>query len=212
MQHVVVGNNMKKLIALLLISVLLGCNSISENKKIEITEKSELSEKEKGENEEWNFKTHLDKAIEYPLKKLNRKPISESKSETLRIWRFPGGGAVFEQMLEFKKANSELTFHSYLIEEYEKENKLSKLNFTKRINERGIISELKSIISDSEFIKTEDSEKYCEPFLGCADVYLVEFTNGNKTNKFIINHNIEKCDNKKAKNSKKIFKIMNEII
>jgi len=203
---------MKKLIALLLISVLLGCNSISENKKIEITEKSELSEKEKGENEEWNFKTYLDNAIEYPLKKLNRKPISELKSETLRIWKFPGGGAVFEQMLEFKKANSELTFHSYLIEEYEKENKLSKLNFTKRINERGIISELKSIISDSEFIKTEDSEKYCEPFLGCADVYLVEFTNGNKTNKFIINHNIEKCDNKKAKNSKKIFKIMNEII
>jgi len=203
---------MKKLIALLLISGLFGCNSISEKKKIEITEKSELSEKEKGENEEWNFKTYLDNAIEYPLKKLNRKPISELKSETLRIWKFPGGGAVFEQMLEFKKANSELTFHSYLIEEYEKENKLSKLNFTKRINERGIISELKSIISDSEFIKTEDSEKYCEPFLGCADVYLVEFTNGNKTNKFIINHNIEKCDNKKAKNSKKIFKIMNEII
>ena len=209
-----VGNNMKRLIALLLISVLFGCNSISENKKIEITVKSELTEKEKGENEEWNFKTYLEKAIEYPLKKLNRKPISELKSETLRIWRFPGGGAVFEQMLEFKKANSELTFHSYLIEDFEneKENQLSELNFSKRINEKGIISELKSIISDSDFIETEDSEKYCEPFWGCADVYLVEFTNGNETNKFIINHNVEKCDNKKAENSKKIFEIINDII
>ena len=203
---------MNRLIALLLILLIFGCNSISEKKKSEITEKSELNEKEKGDNDEWNFKEYLDKEIEYPLKKLNRKSISELKSETLRIWRFPGGGAVFEQMLEFNKTNSELTFHSYLIEEFEKENQLSKLNFSKKINEKGIISELKSIISDSEFIEAQDSEKYCEPFWGCADVYLVEFTNGNKTTKFIINHNIEKCDNKKAENSKKIFKIMNEII
>ncbi|WP_130287498.1 hypothetical protein [Aquimarina brevivitae] len=205
---------MNRLISVLLILMIFGCNSISEKKKSEINERSELKEKVKEENEEWNFKKHLDNEIEYPLKKLNRKPISELKSETLRIWRFPGGGAVFEQMLEFNKSNSELTFHSYLIEdfEYEKENQLSKLNFSKKISEKRIISELKSIISDSEFIETEDSEKYCEPFLGCADVYLVEFTNGNKTNKFIINHNFEKCDNKKADNSKKIFKIMNEII
>jgi hypothetical protein len=205
---------MNRLIALLLILMIFGCNSVSEKKKSEITEKSELNERDNGENDEWNFKEYLEKEIEYPLKKLNRESISELKSETLRIWRFPGGGAVFEQMLEFKKTNSELTFHSYLIEEFEKEkeNQLSELNFSKRINEKGIISELKSIISDSEFIETEDSEKYCEPFWGCADVYLVEFTNGKKTNKFIINHNIEKCDNEKAENSKKIFKIMNKII
>jgi hypothetical protein len=205
---------MNRLIALLLILMIFGCNSVSEKKKSEITEKSELNERDNGENDEWNFKEYLEKEIEYPLKKLNRESISELKSETLRIWRFPGGGAVFEQMLEFKKTNSELTFHSYLIEEFEKEkeNQLSELNFSKRINEKGIISELKSIISDSEFSATEDSEKYCEHFWGCADVYLVEFTNGKKTNKFIINHNIEKCDNEKAENSKKIFKIMNKII
>ena len=203
---------MNRIIPLLLILVLFGCNSISENKKSEITEKSRLNEKNTGENEEWNFKEYLTKEIKYPLKKLNRKPISELKSETLRIWRFPGGGAAFEQMLEFKKSNSKLTFHSYLLEEYEKEKELSKLNFSKVIKEKGFISVLESVISDSNFIKTEDSEKYCEPFWGCADVYFVEFTNGKKTNKFIINHNVEKCDNKKAENSKKIFKIMNEII
>jgi len=48
------------------------------------------------------------------------------KTKTLRIWRLPVSGAVFQQMLEFKESNSELTFHSYLLEEYEKEKESAK--------------------------------------------------------------------------------------
>jgi len=203
---------MNKLITILIISLIFGCKNIPENKKTELIEKFELSKKIIESKEELDFKKYLDKEIQYPLKKLNLKPITDLNSKILRIWRFPGGGAAFEQMLEFKNSDSELTFHSYLLEEFKNEVELSELNFSKKINEQGIIKELKSIISDSNFIETEDSEKYCEPFWGCADLYYVEFTNGESVGKFIINHNIEKCNNKKAENSKEIYKIMNIII
>ena len=203
---------MNRLIIFLLISVVFGCESTLNSKRVELIENSELKEKAIEEIKEWDFKEYIDAEIQYPLKKLNLKPITQLKSETLRIWKFPGGGSAFEQMLEFHELTSELTFHTYLTEEFEDEKEFSEFSFSKSIKDKEIISELKSIISEPNFIKTEDSGSYCKPFLGCGDSYFVEFTNGKEIGRFSIDFKIEECDNIKAKNSKKILQIMTEII
>ncbi|MBJ2172745.1 hypothetical protein JBL43_00755 [Aureibaculum sp. A20] len=203
---------MNKLIAILLIFLIFGCKNISNNNKAELTEKPELTEKSPEQTEKWDFKHYLTKEIQYPLEKMNRKSISELDTGTLRVWRFPGGGAAFEQMLEFKESNSELTFHSYVDEKYETEIELAELNFSETIVDKGIKEKLKAIISDPNFINTEDSEKYCEPSWSCSDVYFIQYTNGKEIGQFVVNHNIEGCDNNNVENSKNIFKIMNKVV
>ena len=189
---------MKKLIPFIILILIFGCKNSSEN-KTEIVK-------------ELDFNKHLTDQINYPLKKLNLKPITELKSKTLRIWKFPGGGAAFEQMIEFNKAKSELIFHSYLLEEYENYAELSKLNFSKIVNDAKLKNELNSVISNSDFINTKNSDEYCKPFIGCAELFLIEFTDGKIITKFTISHDIEKCVNPKAENAKRIFKIVNQIL
>jgi hypothetical protein len=114
---------MKKLILILILVTISGCKNTSENKQSEFIEDSD-------------FEKSMSEQFDYGLKKMNLKPISEVKSKTIRIWKFPGGGAAFEQMIEFNKSTSELIFYSYLLKEYENKSELSGLNFTKIISDK----------------------------------------------------------------------------
>jgi len=199
---------MKKLLAFLLALGIIGCQSSLKKNEKETSKMAEIVSEKNIESQEPNFENHL----EFPIKKLNLKSIEKSKYENLRIWKFPGGGAIFEQMLEYKKESSELTLHSYLIEKYKDKENFSHLNYSKKIENKFFTNELVSIIKNPEFILSKNVEEYCGMFLGCADFYLVEFTNGKKTIKFTINENIANCDNPKAENLKRIYNLMNKII
>ncbi|UII20563.1 hypothetical protein [Fulvivirga ligni] len=190
--------------------VILGCSDSPNDDKPNTEVRSEPNKSD--EISDWNFKEYLSKQISYPLETLKLKRISQLNSETLRVWRFPGGGAAFEQLLEYNKQDSELNFHSYVLEDFKDIGELKDLNYTKVIKDNLLIDNLKSIVSKFDLLKTQDSEQYCEGVLGCADVYLVEYTNGEQTNKFIINHNIEECDVLKAEGLKKIFVIMQRVM
>jgi hypothetical protein len=189
-----------RLFACITITILYGCNEISDKKNIELIEKNNQS----------NLNKELKKGTTSPLVRLNLKPIDKLNSKTLRIWKYPGGGSAVRQILEFN--DSILTYYSYVINGYENRPRLSKFNFIKHINEKEIKEELELIISDSGFMKTKNSNKYCEEIWDCSDSYLIEFTNGKETMKFSMNEDIENCDNKQVENSKKIYKIVNQII
>ena len=203
---------MKKLIISIIFTLILGCNNSSENRQPDlVNNKTEVFE-------ETEFKKYLNKDIDSTLKKLNLKPLADFKSKIIRIWIFPGGGADYEQMIEYNSLTSELIFYSILFKQLENTTEISNLSYTKELgfsktlNDRKIKRKIKAIISKSDFKNTKDSDEYCVPFDGCADLYYVEYTDGEKVIQFTISHDIEKCDNPKAKNLLKIFKIANEVI
>lgn len=183
---------MNKTILFLIILALFGCKNFTKKNKPELFDFYDLKEKKL-------------------INKEFKKPISELKFPTLRIWKFLGGGAVFGQVLEFKESSSSLVFYSYLLDDFKEKNEFIHLNFSKKILEKVFIKEIKSIISDPNFINSEDSRNYCKPIIGCSDTHIIEYKNGDTLLKFFIDDNIQECDNKKAIISKKLFKIMTQI-
>tara|TARA_R110001606_G_C15157764_1_gene626623 strand:+ start:69 stop:644 length:576 start_codon:yes stop_codon:yes gene_type:complete len=183
---------MKKIIPFLFILILIGCKNVSEKNKTELFKNSGLKN-------------------ESQIIREFSKPISELNSKTLRIWKFLGGGAIFGQVLEFKESNSTLIFHSYLLENFADKNEFFHLNFSKNIKEKEFIEEIKSIINNSNFMTSEDSRNYCEPFFSCSDTHIIEYTNGENILKFIIEDDIEECEDKRAILSKRLFKLMTQI-
>src|SRR5699024_6414854 len=110
---------------------------------------------------------------------------------------------------------------TFLIELVEKED-LTDLKFDKKefsniensekIKDNEIIKKLNKITSDPNFLHIEDYDKFCESILIDGNVFLVEFTNGNKTNTFTLDDSIESCDNEKAESSKSLYKIISQFI
>ena len=84
---------MKKFI-LLISFILLACNNSKTENQIELNNQNENPETE------LLLKSQLVKSQNFALNKLKLNSISKLKSTTLRIWRFPGGGACFEELYE----------------------------------------------------------------------------------------------------------------
>lgn len=103
--------------------------------------------------------------------------------EILRIWRFPEGGAVFEELIEITNSNGIYngTKYTYIIEPYRKDKKFNEFRETK-------ILDLKKE-SPSRFMNSRLLHKDVEPTANerdnwHADSYRVEYRKGNQAHFF----------------------------
>ena len=91
-----------KIFTLSILLILFACkNNKDENQ-------NEFNKQKENSKIELRLKNELIKNQNFALKKLKLKPISKLNSKTLRIWRFPGGGAIFEEIYELNIDEKEL--------------------------------------------------------------------------------------------------------
>ncbi|NIK93606.1 hypothetical protein GZ212_15705 [Mangrovimonas sp. CR14] len=186
---------MKKIIQYIVFTICIGCLNNSSDFHTSQFEATKT-----------NVNKYLLNEIQYPLHKLNLMPISKLSTNTIRIWKFPGAGAAYEEMVEYNIDTSHLRLFSYLIKEMEEEENLSNLNFTKKINDQKIKNELRKVIESINFDKIKDSDKYCKSSLGCSDIFLFQHTNGKRITNFTILPDIINCNNPESATHKEILK------
>lgn len=117
------------------------------------------------------------------LKKLDVISIFNS-DEVLRIWRFPEGGAAFEELFEFRREDHKwyLNRYTYLIDEFSNEKSLQKLRKRKEIKLDGLGFEVSSYVNKRLLYKNvlnDSDQKKC-----LCDSYRAEYRLGNQGNIF----------------------------
>ena len=191
-----------KLNILLLILTLISCKdkASSELKKPEL--KLEISQIEKKELN----KTQKLKTIPNDLKKLGKFDFFDS-DEILRIWRFPEGGVVFEELIELKRKGKEWSSirYTYLLDEYIEKPEYQKFRKKQNLNlKKEQILEFSNKKLLQENLKPTEESQIC-----ICDFYLGEYRLNNKQKYFEFfldekgNNNISKVN---------LIKFLNEII
>jgi hypothetical protein len=191
-----------KLNILLLILILISCKekANSELKKPEL--KLEISHIKKKELKE----TQKLKTIPEDLKKLGEFDFFDS-DEILRIWRFPEGGVVFEELIEIKRNGKEWSSirYTYLLDEYIEKPEFQKFRKKQTLNlkkEQVLKFINKKLLQEN--LKPTEKDQIC-----ICDFYLGEYRLNNQQNYFEFfldekgNNNISKVN---------LIKILNEII
>lgn len=187
---------------LLLILTLISCKNQSNSE----LNKGELkTEDTQIENKEFK-KVNKPKTIPNDLRKFGVFDFFNS-DEIMRIWRFPEGGAVFEELIEIKRNGKEWSSirYTYLLDEYiekpeyqkfrKKQNlKLSRKQISKFVNKKLLKENIKPTIEDQICI---------------CDMYLVEYRLEKDENyfKFFLD---EKGNNNVSKVN--LMNFLNEII
>lgn len=193
---------MKNKITLMILILFFSCNQRKDEDK--------LNFKKNTTKEDSLIQKIFENEKHYALSKLKLKPLKELKNKTLRIWRFPGGGAIFAELYELNIDKSELKFYSYLIREINKNEteNLSELEFERNIKDEKIINDLIKITNQNSFLNIAKYNEYCKKTIACGDSYYVEFTNL-ETNKFFkINNDIKKCNNENLQKLKNFYSII----
>ena len=184
---------------LLLILTLVSCKNQSNSELNKSEFKDEIIRTEKEELKE-NKKL---KTIPNDLRKFGDFDFFNS-DEIMRIWRFPEGGAVFEELIEIKRNGKEWNSirYTYLLDEYinkpeyqkfrkNKNLKLSRKQISKFVNKELLKENIKSTIENQICIcdmylveyRLEKDENYFDFFLdekgnsNVAKVNLMNFLN-----------------------------------
>lgn len=147
------------------------------------------------------------KQVPADLNRLGVTPFYEP-DEILRIWRFPEGGAAFEEMIDFIKKDQSWTVikYTYLVEEFRHDTQLKKIRNRITLTDKDIIDKIPLFINkDLQLRDTQLSPDgiYIE------DLFQAEYRLGDKVYKFDI-----ALSEKGIKNKSKIelIKILNRII
>lgn len=197
---------MKKVFILLIFFQFLSCNNNKVENKIN-------AEKEISKNE-LLLKNLLIKKQKSILKKLNLNDISKLNSKTLRIWRFPGGGAVFQEIYDLNIDKKELKLYSSLIENVNsiESKKLLKLEYQKVIENKELTENLIKFLKEKSILKFKNIEDYCENHLGCGDSFLIEYKDNFGQNTFSIDEGIKKCQNENSESPKQLLELIENIV
>ena len=103
--------------------------------------------------------------------------------EILRIWRFPEGGAVFEELIEITNSNSIYsgTKYTYIIEPYRKDKRFHKFRKTRRLklDRESVLSFMNNRLLHKDVEPTEN-----ESDAWLADLFRVEYRKGNQAHFF----------------------------
>jgi hypothetical protein len=129
--------------------------------------------------------------------------------DIMRIWRFPEGGAVFEELIEIKRNGKEWNSirYTYLLEEYSEKPEFQSFRKKQNLNlKKEQILELFNNKLLQENIKPTKEDQIC-----ICDMYLVEYRFDNQEYYFEFNL-IEEGNENSAKINLMSFlnKIMNE--
>ncbi|MFI2741483.1 hypothetical protein ACG2LH_01975 [Zhouia sp. PK063] len=146
------------------------------------------------------------KSIPSDLKKFGISDFYEP-DEILRVWRFPEGGAVFEELIEIKRNGKKWNSirYTYLLDEFSEKTEFQSLR------KKQILNLKKEQIL--EFTNKELLQKNVKPnkenqiFL--SDMYLAEYRNGNQVNYF--KFNLEESGNNN-RSKIKLITFLNRII
>ncbi len=187
---------------LLLILTLISCKNQSNselNKGELITEITQIENKELK-------KVNKPKTIPNDLRKFGVFDFSDS-DEIMRIWRFPEGGAVFEELIEIKRNGKEWNSirYSYLLEEYSDRPEFQSLRKKQNLNLKK--DQILKFINKKllqENIKPTKEDKIC-----ICDLYLTEYRFDNQENYFEFNLSEEENENSAKIN---LISFLNEII
>ncbi|QNM84612.1 hypothetical protein H9W90_10430 [Polaribacter pectinis] len=187
---------------LLLILTLVSCKNQSKSELNKVELKKEIAQIEKEELKEVNKL----KTIPNDLRKLGAFDFFDS-DEIMRIWRFPEGGAVFEELIEIKRNGKEWSSirYTYLLDEYIDKPEYQKFRKkqTLKLKKEQILEFInKKLLQEN--IKPTKEDQIC-----LCDIYLAEYRLNNEQNYFEFflreegNKNISKVN---------LMKFLNEII
>jgi hypothetical protein len=162
---------------LLLILTLISCKNQSNSELNKGELKTEITQIEKKELKEVNKL----KTIPNDLRKFGVFNFYDS-DEIMRIWRFPEGGAVFEELIEIKRNGKEWSSirYTYLLDEYIEKPEYQKIRKkqTLKLKEEQIIEFInKKLLQEN--IKPTKEDQIC-----LCDIYLLEYRFDNKHNYF----------------------------
>lgn len=150
----------------------------------------------------------------FGIKQLGIDEIEKEKTDKLRIWRFPEGGVVFEEMYEMDITTRTLEMNSYLIENLtmtDREENLD-LNFSRKIESLQISDELASLIDNSNFHLSIGYDKYCDYIPYLSDYYLIEIRHYNKINRFGLGEEIKDCEKEEVEKMKKLYEVITKLV
>ena len=146
------------------------------------------------------------KTIPHDLRKFGFFDFYNS-DEILRIWRFPEGGAVFEELIEIKRNGKKWnsTRYTYLLEEYSDKSEFQSLRKKQNLNlEKEQILEFVNKKLFQENIKPTKEFQIC-----ICDIYLAEYRFGNQEKYFEFNLSEEGNENSAKIN---LMSFLNKII
>jgi hypothetical protein len=127
----------------------------------------------------------------------------------LRVWRFPEGGAVFEELIEIKRNGNEWNSirYTYLLDEFSDRTEFQSLRKKQVLNlKKEEILEFTNKILLLKNIKLKDESR-----VNLSDMYLAEYRNENQENYFEFNLSEQGNKNPSKINLIKFLnKIMNE--
>jgi len=187
---------------LLLILTLVSCKNQSNSELNNEKLKTEIAQLEKEELNE----VKKPKTIPNDLQKFEISDFFDS-DEIMRIWRFPEGGAVFEELIEIKRNGKEWNSmrYTYLLDEFSDRSEFQSLRKKQTLN-----LEKEEILA---FINKDLFQKNIKPTIKnqifISGMYLVEYRFDNQENYFELN-----LREKGNENSSKInlIKFINTII
>lgn len=180
---------------------MVSCKNQSKSELNKVELKTEIAQTEKEELKE----TNKPKAIPNYLQKFGVFDFFDP-DEIMRIWRFPEGGAVFEELIEIKRNGKEWNsiIYTYLLDEYIEKPEYQKIRKKQnlKLNEEQIIAFInKKLLQEN--IKPINEDQIC-----LCDIYLAEYRFDNQEKYFEFN-----LSEKGNKNSAKInlMRFMNKI-
>lgn len=150
----------------------------------------------------------------YGIEQLGINKIESEKRDKFRIWRFPEGGAVFQELYDLDIATRNLKLNSYLIQNLtEKERKEnSDLIFSRAIQLNQTTIELANLIDSSNFQKSKRYDEYCNNLPYLSDYYLIEIRYQGEINRFGLGEDIKDCEDDQFKELKNLYEVVTKII
>jgi hypothetical protein len=141
------------------------------------------------------------------LNKLGVTSFYEPK-EILRIWRFPEGGAAFEEMIDFIRTDKNWTVikYTYLLEQFRDDKELRNLRKKVTLIDKGIINGIPTFINKD--LQLKDTQLNPDGIY-IEDLYKVEYRLGDNLYKFDICFSEKEVKNK-SKNE--LIKTLKQII
>ncbi|MCI2230436.1 hypothetical protein MC378_14750 [Polaribacter sp. MSW13] len=183
---------------LLLILTLVSCKNQSNAELNKGELKTEIAQIEK--------KVSKLKTIPNDLRKFGVFDFSDS-DEIMRIWRFPEGGAVFEELIEIKRSGKEWSSirYTYLLEEYSDKPEFQSLRKKQNLNlkKEQILKFINKKLLQENINPTKE-DKIC-----ICDMYLAEYRFDNQENYFEFNLSEEGNENSAKIN---LMSFLNEVV
>ena len=128
------------------------------------------------------------KKLPADLKGLQVTPFFQP-DEILRIWRFPEGGALFEELIEITRTGEDWTLirYTYLLDEYRKDKELQKYRKKQQLNQPELIAALPGFINKRLLHRDVNGDNFFDdgmPHFCVCDLYRAEYRQGNQLNIF----------------------------